>query len=137
MALGAGGCAVIPLATFATVLGIASTAATAGPEVYQQGKLDSALMANYHDVRQAVRRAARDLGLRVLRDRQSGCGWDWDFKLEDDRGSKMEVTIQKRAANLCRCRVNVGLFGSEPTAKLVMSQIRAEINPKSDVRVRT
>ncbi|MGA2583994.1 MAG: DUF3568 family protein [Tepidisphaeraceae bacterium] len=125
-----GGCALIPLATLGTIFGIAGTAASTGPEIYQQGKLDTALMADFVSVQIAVRLSAEDLGLHKVRDRKASKHEAiWDFQLQDDLQSKIEITVESRAANLCRCRIDVGLFGSEPTAKLILSQIQSHLSP--------
>jgi hypothetical protein len=123
-----GGCELIPIATLSAVFGIAGTAVSAGPEVFSAGKLDTSVMASEDDCRQAVRLAAGDLRLRLARDQKaSGSSRVWDFQLQDDRATKIEVTVDPRSANLCRCRVNVGLFGSEPTARLIMQRIEAHL----------
>lgn len=122
------GCELLPLATLGAVFDIAGTAATAGPAVYQQGKLRIALMADYPGVKAAVRAAAEDLQLRVFRDRKASKHHDiWDFQLRDERNSKIEITVERRTPMLCRCCVDVGLFGSEPTARLVMARVAAHL----------
>lgn len=123
-----GGCEFITLASLSTALDIASTAVTTTPEVFSQGKLDTALMAGYGEIQQAVRLATMDLHLHLTRDRQKTKGKDlWDFQLQDDLKAKIEVTVEKRSFKLCRVRVNVGLFGSEPTARLVMHRIETHL----------
>jgi hypothetical protein len=129
-ALVCGGCALIPLDTLSTVLGMASSAASTGPEVYRAGKLETALMIQYPQLLQDVRTAATDLRLHIARDRSdSKSGDNWDFKLRDDQNAQIEITIQRRSAMLCRCCVDVGIFGSEPTAKLIMRQIESHLSP--------
>jgi Protein of unknown function (DUF3568) len=124
------GCDLIPLATLGTVLGIAGTAASTGTEVYQAGKLDTAFMADRDKCRDAVLLAALDLKLHVVRDREL-CKGKWDFQLQDDLKSKIEVTLQRRTEQMCRCRVNVGLFGSRPTAELIMHRIQTHLPAQS------
>lgn len=124
LALFCGGCELIPLATLGAVFDIAGATAQVGPAIYHQGKLDIAFMARYADVQNAVRSAAADLRLHVLRDGQAGKADNvWNFQLQDDLKSNISVTIERRSPMLCRCRVNVGYFGSEPTARLVMKRI--------------
>ena len=128
LALMAAGCAALPLATLGTIFGIADTAATAGPSVYQMGKLDTAFMVDFPTLQAAVRSAAGDLGLHIARDRAADNTRDvWDFQLQDDLKAKIEITLRRRAARLSRCRVNVGIFGSEPTARLLMNRIAAHL----------
>jgi hypothetical protein len=122
------GCALIPLATLGTVLGVASTAASTAPEVYELGKLDVALRADDGKCRRAVRLAAADLQLHIVSDGPgSGCEHGWKFELRDDRKGKIEITVERRTAMLCLCRVDVGIFGSEPTAHLVMQMIKSHL----------
>jgi hypothetical protein len=123
-----GGCALIPLATLGTVLGIAGTAVATGPEVYGLGKLDRAMMARDGDCRRAVRLAAGDLQLRIVFDgKKRGCGQEWEFELRDEQKSEIEITVERRSPMLCLCRVDVGWFGSEPTARLVMEVIESHL----------
>ncbi len=128
--LACGGCALIPLATLGTIFGIAGTAVSTAPEVYSAGKLDAAFRADDGDCRRAVRLAAGDLGLRIVRDRKMrGCRQRWEFELQDDRKSEIDITVERRSAMLCWCGVDVGIFGSEPTAKLVMRIIQSHLPP--------
>lgn len=128
--LACGGCAILPLATLGTIFGIAGTAVSTAPEVYSAGKLDAALRVDDGDCRRAVRQAAADLGLRTVRDRKMrGCRRRWDFELQDDRKSDIEITVERRSPMLCWCTVDVGIFGSEPTAKLVMRMIQSHLPP--------
>jgi len=122
------GCALIPLATVGAVVDIAGTAASAGPAVFKAGKLDTAFMADYAAAKSAVRVAAADLHLRILCDRSRNQRGDiWEFELEDDQKTNIEIIIERRTAMLCLCRVDVGYFGSEPTARLVMSRIEQHL----------
>jgi hypothetical protein len=126
--LGCGGCALIPLATLSTIFGIAGTAVSTGPEVYKLGKLDGAVMANDVACRRAVRLAATDLQLHIVLNRKEcGSSQNWDFELQDERKSKIEITIERRSPMLCLLRVDVGWFGSEPTAQLVMTVIKSHL----------
>jgi hypothetical protein len=123
-------CALIPLATVGAVVDIAGTAASAGPAVYKAGKLDTAFMADSVVVESAVRAALVDLCLRTDRDSSKDKRGDiWIFQFEDDRKTKIEVILERRTRTLCSCRVDVGFFGSEPTARLVLSRIEQHLPP--------
>jgi hypothetical protein len=125
-----GGCALIPLATVGAVVDIAGTAASAGPAVYKAGKLDTAFIADSIVVEAAVRAAAADLCLRVMRDSSKDKRGDvWVYQFEDDWKTKVEVTLERRTRMLCLCRINVGFFGSEPTARLVLTGIEQHLPP--------
>ncbi|HWE05003.1 MAG TPA: DUF3568 family protein [Tepidisphaeraceae bacterium] len=129
--LGCTGCVALPLATLGTVLGVAGTAATTGSDVYNLGKLDFSVMATFDECRFAAVDAANDLQLHIR-----GCKFvgkrkdELKVELADDLNRSIAVRIDRRAARLCQCRVDVGLFGSEPTAKVIMQRIRRHL-PKT------
>lgn len=125
---GSGGCAALPLATIGSALDVASSAATSGSEVYSLGKLDDVFSADYDSCRRATILAAADLWLHMPINREKSAKKKiWVFRFTDDFGSKVNVTIEQRTQRLCRVRVDVGWFGSEPTAKLFMYRIRAHL----------
>lgn len=121
------GCAtVVSLAAVGTALEVAGASATIGGEVYQLGKLDTAFNADPDHCRSAVLAAGEDLQLQLIRTRDHGEG-EWDFKFQDDFNSKTEVTLEKRAGRLCRCRVDVGWFGSRPSAELFLRRMEVHL----------
>lgn len=121
------GCELVPLATMSSVFGMAGTAVTTGSEVYKSGKLNIAFMANSATVQEAVREAAKDLHFRMIRGKSSQDMETWKVELEDNLQAKFEVTVERRTAMLCLCQVDVGLFGSEPLARVIMARIRAHL----------
>jgi hypothetical protein len=132
-----GGCALLPLATLSTVFGLGSTVATTGPEVYHEGKLDSALLAAYPDVLAGVRAAANDLRFHIERDQPVGkWGNMHNIKIADEEESGIDITIERRTSAVTRCRVDVGYFGSAPTAKLVMRQIETHLPERARATTR-
>jgi hypothetical protein len=119
------GCITASLATIGTVLGALGSAASTGADVYKLGKLDAALMCSAHDCHEAVLKSAVDLGLRVKSDSLSNKSDPvYEMTLIDDLKSPVGIRIEQRASAITLCRVDVGLFGSEPTARLVMERIR-------------
>jgi len=126
------GCALIPIATLSTVFGLGSSVATTGPEVYREGKLDAALLARYPDVVAGVRAAVVDLRFHIERDEPDDQWGDARFiRVADDQESKIDITVDRRTSTVTRCRVDVGYFGSAPTAKLVMHQIETHLPEKA------
>jgi Protein of unknown function (DUF3568) len=122
--LSCGGCITASIATIGAMIGFAGTAATVGNDVYHLGKLYRSVMATQDDTRKAVRATAGDLGLKVLS--ESPPSHDnpvSEYLLEDDQKKKMGVSLDQRSAKLCQIRVDVGIWGSEPTAKLIMDRI--------------
>jgi uncharacterized protein DUF3568 len=129
-----GGCAGASLDTVGTLLNAAGSAASAGTEVYSLGKLDFSVMATFDQCRCAVADATRDLELHMescdLTNKQQN---EIVFKLVDDRKTRIDIRIDRRSGKLCQCRVDVGWFGSEPTAKLIMQRIAAHL-PRTEGR---
>ena len=119
------GCAGAALVTLATVADITSGVVSTGADVYKMGKLNSADIARYEECLVAVREAARDMHLKTVEDeRHDGKHDIWDFTFRDELNSEIDVSVERRTAALVRIRIDVGLFGSEPTAKLFMARIR-------------
>lgn len=129
------GCALLPLSTLGTVFDIAGSAVQAAPEVFESGKLDTAFNATLGQVRVAVDRANNDLQTKMTRNKADSPS-TWDFQLVDRYGMRTEVTLDERSPKLCRCRVNVGLWGPRPTAELVVLRIVAHLPPGSSLLAR-
>jgi hypothetical protein len=114
-----------------TVLGALGSAASTGADAYKLGKLDAALSCDAGDCRHAAVRAAGDLGLRVSADSiETKPNVIYTMTLTDDLNHTVEIRVQHRTRSMCLCRVDVGLFGSEPVARLVMEHVRKHL-PKS------
>lgn len=118
------GCATLTLATLGTALGVAGSAAATGGSVYSQGKLDSAEMVTVEVWAAAVRSAGEELHLKVCQEPILNANDPRRFTLTDDRGTRIGVRIDRRTETMLYSRVDVGLFGSEPAARLVLSRIR-------------
>ncbi len=129
-----GGCAAAPLATLGTVADIAGTAYSTGTSVFKDGRLDTAVMADSRQIEDAVRSAAWDLRLQVLRDRRVRPNKpNWEFELEDDRGAKFDISVEQRTETMAVVRVDVGYFGSEPLCRLVTARVLAHL-PQATTR---
>jgi hypothetical protein len=122
------GCALVGLPAIATVLGIASSAASIGGSVYSQGKLDSSEMTTMPNWTASVYAAADDLHLKIKKPADPAPASQpmatMKIDLEDDLGSTITVTAERRTQTLLHSRIDVGVFGSEPTARLLLSRIR-------------
>jgi hypothetical protein len=122
------GCVTASLVTAGTVVGAATAAVSTGADVYRLGKLDTAVMANYDDTREAVREAAANFRLKIVRDQQERKHYHiWNFELADDLKETVDVRIERRSDELCLIRVDVGWFGSQPTAQLIIDKIRSHL----------
>jgi hypothetical protein len=125
LALSLHGCGPVSLAALGTALGVGAAAVSTGASVYSLGKLNSAEPASADQVRHAMEAAAADLDLRS----QPGGGFDesgitYTGYWADAFGAPVEVTIQQRSSRLTRLRIDVGVFGNEPTAKLILARVR-------------
>jgi hypothetical protein len=116
---------------------IAGTAVTTGSSVFKDGKLDTALMASGGDLEEATRKMACDLGLRITLDRRVRPKLEnWEFKLEDDHGGMIDISIVPRSSKLCLCTIDVGLWGSEPLARLMLARMMSHL-PKPATQAAT
>jgi Protein of unknown function (DUF3568) len=136
--LASSGCVTATLVTAGTVIGAASSAVSTGADVYRLGKLDTAVMATYNDSREAVREATANFRLKVVWDEQEGKHKNiWSFRLADDLKETVDITIEQRSEMLCLIRVDVGWFGSQPTAQLLIDKIRTHLSANAAPIVKT
>ena len=126
LALGAGGCAAIPVAAVGALAGAGATAVSAGNDISRLGKIDTAEMASFDQVVSAARLGATDLCLRQEGDEQRDHGV-LRLHFADDKGAGVKVDVEARTARLVRLRVDVGWFGSQQTARLVLWRLRAHL----------
>jgi hypothetical protein len=125
-----GGCAAVPLAAAGTLAGIASSTVGAGSDLYRAGKLDAADLAAFDAVAAAAEMAGEDMGF-ALKGRAPVPAGRLRLSYVDDRGATITVTADRRTATLTHTRIDVGLFGSETTARLMLGRIRAHL-PDND-----
>ncbi|MGC4030310.1 MAG: DUF3568 family protein [Tepidisphaeraceae bacterium] len=128
VAASAGGCAAIPVAALGVagnVSDIGSTAFSVGTEVFSSGKLESVEFATFEQTEQAVRWMLNDLRLRV-KELESDKTTAF-YKIEDDSESEVKITVTRRTAAICGVRVDVGWFGSEAYARLLLKSIRGRL----------
>ncbi|MDY7107365.1 MAG: DUF3568 family protein [Planctomycetota bacterium] len=104
------------------VIGAASQAAGTGSAVFSAGKLKAVGMADVESARRAVLIAADETSLTVEEVTSSRIG-RYRIVLKDDRNARVWVYLDQRTPTLTRLQVNVGLFGSEPTARLLLTRI--------------
>ena len=130
----AGGCTTAAVASAGTMVGFAASAVSTGADVYRLGKLDSADEARFDEWIVAVRAAAADLHLKVEKESRNNEKGEWRCTLLDERRAKIKVIVQRRTATLCRTRIDVGWFGSEPTARLLLAHVRVREDPATRSR---
>lgn len=126
LALGAGGCAAIPVAAVGTLAGAGASAVSTGNDIVRLGKLDTAEMASFDQVVSAARLGASDLCLRDEPDEQRDHGV-LRLHFVDDKGAGVKVDVEARTARLVRIRIDVGWFGSQQVARLLLARLRARL----------
>jgi hypothetical protein len=113
-----------------TLVSSAGSAVSAGRDVYGLGKLDAAEMARFDQTVLAAQQAADDLGLRFKPLSPKPPPKDSSVMVLpffDDKGSRVNVRVERRAVRMVLVRIDVGLFGSEVTAHLMLSRLRAHL----------
>jgi hypothetical protein len=103
------------------VIGAAATAAQTGTSVLSMGKLNAVYIADRETVTDAVRKALQDAGLNITRD-EFDPPYTHRFTAEDDRGAAVLIRVEHRTDHLTRYRFDVGLLGSDATAKLLFQR---------------
>jgi hypothetical protein len=131
--LTAAGCGAITVAGAASVATIAGTAVDTGNTVFSMGKLSSTELATREQCRQAVRKTAEEMQLRVTTDKLRD-DREVRFALVDDRQSVIDIFLDPRTPAYTEVTIDVGLFGSQTTATLLLNHIRKHV---VDIRAAT
>ena len=132
-----GGCALIPVAALGVagnVADIGSAAFSAGTEVFAGGKLESIEFCTFANAHAAARSMANDLRLRASELKRTKT--DVVYRLADEHGAEIDLSISRRTAALCALRIDVGYFGSEAYARLLLKSVRARL-PAASARPAT
>jgi hypothetical protein len=128
-ALGLGGCiAALPVAALGVagdVADIGSTAFTAGTEVFNSGKLESVEFATFDQARAAVRSTLNDLRLNLDQSTATKTKARYDFS--DDIHDEVRIDLVQRSPAICGVRIDVGYFGSEAYARLLLKSVRGRL----------
>ena len=125
LATALGGCAAAPLAALATVADISSDVVGTGSEVFKNGKLESVELTTFSQCEDAIRQTFTDFRLNVVYDTRDGA--DRKFEVIDDTGATTDIVITRRSPVLCYIKIDVGYFGSEPLARLLLRRIRVHL----------
>ena len=126
--LTANGCALLPVAALGVagnVADIGSAAFSAGTEVFNAGKLESFEFCSFEQGQDAVRSMLNDLRLHSTKSEfeKNKAYYLW----EDETGATVDITVRERSAAVCGFRIDVGYFGSEAYARLLLKSIRARL----------
>ena len=116
------GCTACLVGSAATV---GAGAAEAGVTRFEMGRVTRFEIAQYEDVMEASRLAAKNLSLdlkeeKIEENRAS-------FRYLDDKDQKIDLLIERRTDTLIYIRVDVGIFGPQGLALLTLNQILSEL----------
>ncbi|MEM8737724.1 MAG: DUF3568 family protein [Planctomycetota bacterium] len=114
------------------VLGAAASAASSGSAVFKQGKLNASWMGEFEDVIAAGEHAVYDLGLRPthsLGDPDKGV---WKIIARDEHRDTLKIDIRRQTPRLTEFQIDVGWFGRESTARLVLKRMAVAIQLDAD-----
>lgn len=120
------GCTAATVASAGAIIGAAGSSISTSSEVFQMGKLDAVDMTEFERQIEGVRCAARDLSLTMEKEEHNAPG-QWRCTIADVRKTRFRVYVDRRSETLCRTRVDVGFFGSEPTARLFLTRVRLNV----------
>ena len=109
------------------VLGAAASAASTGSAVYRRGKLDASWMARFERVVAAAELAANDLGLELLSSVGDSAAGTWTLTARNAADEKFIVRIERKAPRLIEFQIDIGWFGHEPTARLMLKRMAVAI----------
>ncbi|MEO1236487.1 MAG: DUF3568 family protein [Planctomycetota bacterium] len=109
------------------VLGAAASAASTGSAVFKQGKLDASWMGPFDLVVAAGEVAVGDLGLLITETRGDPVEGEWRIVAVDEHGEPIKITVRRQSASLTEFQIDVGWFGRETTARLVLKRMAVAI----------
>lgn len=105
------------------MLGAASSAASSGSAVYKRGKLNASWMASFDQVVAAGEAAFDDLDMTVTKSKGDEKKGKWAIVAVNDDKNKVKLKVDRKTASLTEFRLDVGWFGKEPTARLILKRM--------------
>jgi hypothetical protein len=104
---------------------VGAGAADAGVTRFELGKVKRFEIARYEDVIEASRRAAENLSLELKKEKL-----EEDralFTYLDDKAQRIDILIEGRTETIAYIKIDVGIFGPQGLALLVLNQILSEL----------
>lgn len=114
------------------VLGAAASAASTGSAVYRRGKLDASWMASFERVVSSAELATSELGLELLSSVGDSVAGTWTIAARNAAGEKFVVRVQRKAPRLVEFQIDIGWFGRESTARLLLKRMALAIGLDED-----
>lgn len=123
-----GGCIALPVAALGlagNISDIGNTAFSAGTEIFSSGKLESVEFTTFEHAQAAVRSTINDLRLKLDQSEFSKRRATYDFS--DQADSSIRIDLIRRTSAICQIRIDIGIFGSEAYARLLLKSVRARL----------
>lgn len=128
-AVGAFSCAAPPIIVATAGL----TAAQTGTGAYVRGVLQGARLVDLERAIKATDAAIENMGYEVLGRRIDDD--DARYDLRQEQGSRIRIRLERRAENVVKFHVRVGVFGDQAISRLVQSRIDAHLPEVPPVRL--
>lgn len=109
------------------VLGAAASAASSGSAAYKQGKLVATWLGEFDVVVAAGEAALSEMGFSIYKSDGNALKGEWIIVAYDATGDKVTLTVERKTSELTEFQINVGWFGREPTARLILKRMAVAI----------
>jgi len=106
-------------------LSAGASAAQSGATFFTQGRFTSIELARFDDAERAIRAAAKEMSLRFIEDETGDERTRIVYR--DERGQSIVVVVQRRSETVTRIAADVGTFGENGLASLLMRQTAAQL----------
>lgn len=110
------------------VLGAAASAASSGSAAYKRGKLVGSWMGPFDLVVAAGEVALSEMGYAIYQSNGNARKGEWTIVGYDDDGGKVVLTVDRKTSEFTEFQINVGWFGREPTARLILKRMAVAID---------
>ena len=104
-------------------LSAGASAAQSGATFFTQGRFTSIELARFDDAEKAIRAAADEMSLTLDEDEPGQARTRIVYR--DERGQSIVVVVQRRSETVTRIGADVGTFGENGLASLLMRQTAA------------
>lgn len=110
------------------MLASAASAASSGSAVYKQGKLNASWLAPFNIVVAAGEGAFNEMGMTVKKSAGDDSKGTWTIVAVDDDNDKITLKVVRATPTLTEFQIDVGWFGRESTARLMLKRMAMKIN---------
>lgn len=110
------------------MLGAAASAASQGSAVYKRGKLNASWLAPFRLVVTAGEVAFDDLGMQIIESEGDYDKGTWTILAINEDKNRATIKIDRKTDKLTEFQIDIGMFGKEPTARLLLKRMSLAIN---------